>query len=96
MKKDEYIKDLENWQEKQYLPGEFLGSNVPPFMKYGSQNKKVILVLAIASYLSLLLYIFLLFSDGFSLELVIIIPLLGFLFTSIFATRKYFILRNKK
>lgn len=36
-KKSEYLDDLKQWGEKQYLPGAYLGGNLPPYIKYSNK-----------------------------------------------------------
>jgi hypothetical protein len=39
-KAKEYLKDINEWQDKMYSPGAYLGGNLPPVLKYG--NRKII------------------------------------------------------
>lgn len=35
----QFLNDLTDWQEHQYDPGRYLGGNLPPQLKYASENK---------------------------------------------------------
>lgn len=52
MKEDNYTKDLKEWQEKQYQPGEYLGGKFSPIFKYASK-KLGILLLVIGTFVIL-------------------------------------------
>jgi hypothetical protein len=39
-KSEEYLKDLNEWQDRMYSPGEYLGGKLPPLLKYG--NRKIV------------------------------------------------------
>jgi len=40
MKKDDYISDLEEWQQHQYSKGYYTGSKMPPIVKYSGLSDK--------------------------------------------------------
>jgi hypothetical protein len=46
-KAGQYLKDLNEWQDKMYSPGAYLGGNLPPVLKYG--NRKIIKPWAVVS-----------------------------------------------
>lgn len=35
---EQYTEDFLEWQNKQYLPGSYLGGNLPPAYKYGGRK----------------------------------------------------------
>ena len=37
-KAKEYLKDLNEWQNKMYSPGEYLGGKLPPLLKHGNRK----------------------------------------------------------
>jgi len=45
MKPNNYLNDLQDWQNKQYQPGEFLGGKFSPAFKYGSKKLGILLLI---------------------------------------------------
>lgn len=50
----EYLKDMEEWQEHQFSPGYYLGGNLPPYVKYrNGLFQKTCFILGVVSILVL-------------------------------------------
>jgi hypothetical protein len=45
MNNNNYQKDLQDWQEKQYQPGEYTGGKFPPIFKYPSPKLGLLLLI---------------------------------------------------
>lgn len=43
--RDEYLRDLRDWNEHMYSPGHWTGGRIPPALKYGGRGLGAVLVL---------------------------------------------------
>lgn len=51
------IKETDEWNRKQYIPGSYIGGNLPPYLKYGRKSILSTIILSVVIISAVLILI---------------------------------------
>ena len=66
---DDFIKDMKEWQNNIYNPGRFVGGEIPPYLKWGKKNRKLITISLLIPIVMIIIIIVILWYTGYSVHI---------------------------